>query len=60
MKIILFDLGNTLEDQERSGLLSGASETLEVIQAMHDANGNAPVLALVSDFGEIPATLEQI
>ena len=47
MKIILFDLGNTLEDQERSGLLPGASETLEVIQAMHDANGNAPVLALV-------------
>ena len=60
MKIILFDLGNTLEDVEQGGLLPGATETLEAILAMRDANGNAPVLALVSDFGEIPATLEQI
>ena len=60
MKIILFDLGNTLEDENRGGLLPGASETLEAIQAMRDANGNAPVLALVSDFGVIPATSEQI
>jgi len=59
MKIILFDLGNTLEDVEQGGLLPGASETLEAIQAMRDADGNAPVLALVSDFGEIPATPEQ-
>ena len=60
MKIILFDLGNTLEDVEQGRLLPGASETLEAIQAMRDANGNASVLALVSDFGEIPATPEQI
>jgi FMN phosphatase YigB (HAD superfamily) len=58
--MILFDLGNTLEDQERGELLPGASETLEAIQAMRDAKGNAPVLALVSDFGNIPATPEQI
>lgn len=60
MKIILFDLGNTLENQNRGGLLPGASETLEAIQALRDAGGNAPVLALLSDFGEIPATSEQI
>ncbi|HTG14309.1 MAG TPA: hypothetical protein VK747_03480 [Blastocatellia bacterium] len=60
MKIILFDLGNTLEDEKRGGLLPGASETLEAIQAMRDANGNAPVLALVSNFGVIPATSVQI
>ena len=60
MKVILFDLGNTLEDVEQGGLLPGATETLEAILAMRDANGNTPVLALVSDFGEIPATLDQI
>ena len=60
MKIILFDLGNTLEDVDRGTLVSGARETLEAIQAMRDAYGNAPVLALLSDFGEIPATPEQI
>lgn len=60
MKIILFDLGNTLEDVEQGGLLPGARETLEAIQEMRDTDGNAPVLALVSDFGDIPATPEQI
>ena len=60
MKIILFDLGNTLEDVEREKLLPGARKTLKTIQAMRDAQGHAPVLALVSDFGEIPATPEQI
>src|SRR5829696_7416238 len=60
MKIVLFDLGNTLEDVEQGGLLPGALETLEAIQAMRDADGNAPVLALVSDFGDIPATPQQI
>jgi FMN phosphatase YigB (HAD superfamily) len=60
MKIILFDLGNTLEDVERERLLPGARKTLKTIQAMRDAQGHAPVLALLSDFGEIPATPEQI
>jgi FMN phosphatase YigB (HAD superfamily) len=60
MKIILFDLGNTLEDVERERLLPGARKTLKTIQAMRDAQGYAPVLALLSDFGEIPATPEQI
>jgi FMN phosphatase YigB (HAD superfamily) len=60
MKIILFDLGNTLEDVEQSELLPGARETLEAIQEMRDADGNAPILALVSDFGDIPATPQQI
>src|SRR5438067_1832953 len=60
MKIILFDLGNTLENTDQGGLLPGASETLEAIQALRDAGGKAPILALVSDFGEIPATAAQI
>jgi FMN phosphatase YigB (HAD superfamily) len=60
IKIILFDLGNTLEDTEQGGLLPGAIETLEAIQGMRDGEGNAPILALVSNFGDIPATPEQI
>lgn len=48
MKVVLFDLGKTLED--RDVLLPGARETLQAIQAMRDSNGEAAVLALVSDF----------
>ena len=48
MKVVLFDLGKTLEDGDV--LLPGARETLQAIQAMRDSNGEAAVLALVSDF----------
>lgn len=48
MRAILFDLGNTLEDHET--LRPGALETLTAIRAMRDAEGHAPVLALVSDW----------
>jgi FMN phosphatase YigB (HAD superfamily) len=48
MKVVLFDLGKTLEDREV--LLPGARETLQAIQAMRDSDGEAAVLALVSDF----------
>jgi FMN phosphatase YigB (HAD superfamily) len=58
MKMVLFDLGKTLEREDV--LLPGARETLEAIHAMRDSNGEAPVLALVSDFGDIPASPEQI
>ena len=46
MKIILFDLGQTLEDQEV--LLPGALETLSGIKNMYDPNNKeSPVLALL-------------
>lgn len=60
MKVILFDLGNTLENTAKGVLLPGARETLEAIQGMKAGDGSSPVLALVSDFGEIPATPAQI
>lgn len=57
MKIILFDLGRTLED--RDVLLPGARETLQAIQVMRDSSGEAVAMALVSDF-DMPNRLEQI
>jgi FMN phosphatase YigB (HAD superfamily) len=55
VKIVLFDLGNTLEDQNQNELLPGALETLRALEAMADSEGQSLVLALVSDFGEFPA-----
>jgi hypothetical protein len=46
MKVILFDLGKTLED--RDVLLPGARETLQAIQAIRYSNGEAVVLTLGS------------
>ena len=57
MKVVLFDLGKTLED--RDVLLPGARETLQAVQAMRDSNGEAAALALVSDF-DTPDNPEQI
>lgn len=59
MKMVLFDLGGTLEFH--NVLLPGARETLEAIAKMRDAQAQPIVLALVSDFfmptgpEEIPA-----
>ncbi|MCI0563973.1 MAG: hypothetical protein MN733_36320, partial [Nitrososphaera sp.] len=50
MRIVFFDLGQTLEDQ--GTLLPGARETLSAIKAMRDPNGEAPVLALISNYYE--------
>ncbi len=50
MKVVLFDLGDTLEHNDE--LLPGALETLAAIRSMKDPEGNAPVLALVSDYYE--------
>jgi hypothetical protein len=47
MKVILFDLGKTLENNGE--LIDGAEDTLTSIKAMQDSNGNSPVLALISD-----------
>jgi FMN phosphatase YigB (HAD superfamily) len=57
MKVVLFDLGNTLEHQDV--LLPGARETLQAIQEMRDHSGEAVALALVSDF-DMPDDPEQI
>jgi FMN phosphatase YigB (HAD superfamily) len=44
MKVILFDLGNTLEDTEREVLLPGALKTLKTVRDMRDASlPSAPV-----------------
>jgi FMN phosphatase YigB (HAD superfamily) len=57
MKIVLFDLGKTIENQNI--LLPGAHKTLKAIQAMRDFSGEAIVMALVSDFN-MPSSPEQI
>jgi hypothetical protein len=57
MKIVLFDLGKTLEDDDI--LLPGARETLAAIAAMHDAAGDPAVLAVVSNF-DMPTSPEVI
>ncbi|WP_138733367.1 M20/M25/M40 family metallo-hydrolase [Modestobacter excelsi] len=48
MKLVLFDLGQTLEDGDV--LLPGALETLEAIDALRDGDRPAARLGLVSDF----------
>jgi hypothetical protein len=50
MRIILFDLGQTLEDNDV--LLPGAADVLSAIQTMRDSNEELPVAALVSDYYE--------
>jgi FMN phosphatase YigB (HAD superfamily) len=52
MKIILFDLGNTLEHvvQNKHVLMPDAVELLSAVKDMLDHNGDRPVLSLVSDF----------
>lgn len=54
MKIILFDLGDTLEHkvQNNDVLMPGALDLLSAVKDMHDHIGENPVLALVSDFIE--------
>ena len=48
MKVILFDLGRTLEDQDV--LLPGATEMLEAVRGLVDADGAALQIGLVSDY----------
>jgi FMN phosphatase YigB (HAD superfamily) len=57
MKVVLFDLGETLENQDV--LLPGARETLQAIQEMRDHSEEAAPLALVSDF-DMPDNPEQL
>ncbi len=48
MKIVFFDLGDTLESDE--ALLPGALETLREIQELRSSGGEPAVLGLISDF----------
>src|SRR6478752_1712706 len=48
MKLVLFDLGQTLEDHDV--LLPGALHALEDISALRDGDGKSVLLALGSDF----------
>lgn len=57
MKMVLFDLGDTLE--AHGVLLPGARETLEAIAAMRDGQAQPVALALVSDF-YMPTRSEEI
>ena len=51
MKIVLFDLGNTLMNEDEDILLPGATETLSSIQQMKDINNQPVILGLASNFG---------
>jgi hypothetical protein len=60
MKVVLFDLGKTLEDGDV--LLPGAREILQAIQAMRDFNGEGVVLTLGSSgacYGEFSSRSQQ-
>ena len=53
MKIVLFDLGRTLEHNDV--LLPGAVQTLEAIGNLRDMDGQPVAMGLVSDF-DMPQT----
>jgi len=53
MKIVLFDLGDTLENNDV--LLPGAMQTLKAIANLRDAEGAPVAMGLVSDF-DMPAS----
>ena len=55
MKIVLFDLGNTLESNDV--LLPGAADVLNAVKQMQDRNGQPPALGLLSDFFPLPLEL---
>ena len=60
MKVVLFDLGKTLED--RDVLLPGVRETLQAIRAIRYFNGEAVVLTLGSSgacYGEFSSRSQQ-
>jgi hypothetical protein len=58
MKVILFDLGNTLEFNGE--LLPGAIELLSSIKTMNVSDGNSHAIALVSDFDNFDQGLHLI
>lgn len=62
MKIVLFDLGDTLEHKLENNhvIMPGALKLLSAITEMRDQNGNPPFLALVSNFDGPPAEYYRI
>jgi FMN phosphatase YigB (HAD superfamily) len=57
MKVVLLDLGNTLEyttQENKDVLMPGALDLLSAIQHLRDSNGEPPVLALVSNWVDPP------
>lgn len=62
MKMVLFDLGDTLEVivNNKDVLLPGALETLQAIEKLKDVQGKPPIQAIVTNFGKIPATPAQM
>jgi beta-phosphoglucomutase-like phosphatase (HAD superfamily) len=56
MKVVLFDLGKTLEFNDE--LLPGAEELLSSIKGMNDTVGNSPAIALISDFDNFEEGLQ--
>ena len=56
MRLIIFDLGDTLEHRGR--LRAGARPLLEAIKASRDGEGDPAELALLSDYGEAPSPAE--
>lgn len=62
MKMVLFDLGDTLEVivDNKDVLLPGALETLQAIEKLKDAQGQPPIQAVATNFGKIPATPAQM
>ena len=60
MKVILFDLGRTLENQNE--LLPGATQMLEAVAGLRDELGQEPGMGLVSDFDmpSVPADIAAI
>ena len=50
MKIILFDLGDTLESQ--GNIIEGAENTISSIKGMHDSDGESVAISLVSNFDD--------
>jgi len=62
MKMVLFDLGDTLEVvvNNKDALLPGARETLQAIEKLKDEQGKPPIIALVTNFGKLKATPAQM
>jgi FMN phosphatase YigB (HAD superfamily) len=57
MKVVLFDLGHTLE--ANGVLVPNASETLNTIRTLKDKDGNSLLLGLVSDY-KVASTTQDI
>ncbi len=62
MKIVLFDLGNTLEYSFENShfMMPGTMTLLSTVSEMRDRDLDPPIMALISDFLESPSRYYQI